>query len=161
MIESFITPRSPSPALLASGSPPFAADTLSVSTGTLLLIGLLLVVEIALLVAALVDLLRRPDDAVTGGRRWVWILVIVLLQTIGPIVYFVAGRRPRPVADPARADARDTAMAPPQAGPPPDARVDQAIDLLYGSGKAPAEAPQGDRGADGPADPPAGHDDRA
>jgi hypothetical protein len=161
VIEYLITPPSPGPALLASGSPPFAADTVSVSTGTLVLIGVLLLVEIGLLVAALVDLLRRPDAAVTGGRRWVWILVIVLLNTIGPIVYFVAGRRPRPIADPARSGAHGAATAPPQAPASPDARVDRTIDLLYGSGETPAETPPGARETDRPAGPPPAHDDRA
>lgn len=161
MIESLATTPSPGLALLAAGSPPFAADSFSVSTGTLVLLGVLLLVEIGLLVAALVDLLRRPDAAVTGGRRWVWILVIVLLNTIGPIVYFVAGRRPRPVADPARAGGPDTAAAPSQAAPSPDARVDRALDLLYGSGETPAETRPGAGETDRPAGPPPDRVDRA
>ncbi|RPI27746.1 MAG: PLDc_N domain-containing protein, partial [Actinomycetota bacterium] len=88
---------------LAAGPATFFADTTLPSTGTLALLGVIVLVEVALLVAALVDLLRRPDEAVTGGRRWVWILAVVLLQTVGPIVYFAAGRRPRPLDDPAGA----------------------------------------------------------
>lgn len=48
-----------------------------------------LVIQLALLVAALVDLIRRPR---TKGPKWLWAVVIILVNFIGPIVYFVAGR---------------------------------------------------------------------
>jgi hypothetical protein len=47
-------------------------------------------IELALLVTALVDLIRREK---TRGPKWAWVLVIVLFNFIGPIVYFVAGRK--------------------------------------------------------------------
>ena len=47
-------------------------------------------IELALLITALVDLIRREK---TRGPKWVWVLVIVLFNFIGPIVYFVAGRK--------------------------------------------------------------------
>lgn len=49
----------------------------------------LLVIELILMAAALFDLVRRPK---TRGPKWVWVLIIVLVNTIGPIVYFVMGR---------------------------------------------------------------------
>ena len=55
----------------------------------LLLIPLVLI-EIALLVFALVDLVRRKK--VRGGNKWVWGVVIVAVNVIGPIIYFVVGR---------------------------------------------------------------------
>jgi hypothetical protein len=55
----------------------------------------LFILEIALLVIALVDLVRR--EHVTGGNKIVWILVIVLINLIGPIVYFIFGRKERPL----------------------------------------------------------------
>jgi hypothetical protein len=110
---------------LHSTLPPLFAETTLPSTGTLALLGVIVLVEVALLVAALVDLLRRPDEAVTGGRRWVWILVVVLLQTVGPIVYFAAGRRPRPVVDPAGA-------GPAKVGAPVEDPAARVVDLLYG-----------------------------
>jgi hypothetical protein len=45
--------------------------------------------QLALLVAALVDLARRER---TRGPKWVWLLVILLVSLIGPILYFVLGR---------------------------------------------------------------------
>jgi hypothetical protein len=47
-------------------------------------------IELALMITALADLLRRPQ---TRGPKWVWALVIVLVNFIGPIIYFVAGRK--------------------------------------------------------------------
>ncbi len=50
----------------------------------------LVVIEIALLVIALVDLDRR--ERVKGGNKLPWVLLIVLVSIIGPIVYFILGR---------------------------------------------------------------------
>jgi hypothetical protein len=47
-------------------------------------------IELALLIVALVDLIRREK---TYGPKWAWVLVIILINFIGPIIYFVAGRR--------------------------------------------------------------------
>lgn len=50
----------------------------------------LMIVQIALMVIALVDLIRR--ERVRGGNKVVWGLIIVLINMIGPIVYLLAGR---------------------------------------------------------------------
>jgi hypothetical protein len=47
-------------------------------------------IELALMITALVDLIRRAQ---TRGPKWVWVLVIILVNLIGPIIYFVAGRK--------------------------------------------------------------------
>ena len=48
-----------------------------------------LIIQLALLVTALVDLIRRPH---TRGSKWVWALVIIFINIIGPILYFIFGR---------------------------------------------------------------------
>ena len=48
-----------------------------------------LVLQLALLAVALADLLRRER---TRGPRWMWIIIIVCVNLIGPIVYFLFGR---------------------------------------------------------------------
>jgi hypothetical protein len=53
------------------------------------------VVEIVLLFIAIIDLDRRKY--VTGNNKLVWVLVIVLFGVIGPIIYFVFGRKGKPV----------------------------------------------------------------
>ena len=47
-------------------------------------------IELGLMIAALVDLYRREA---TRGPKWIWVLVILFINFIGPIVYFVAGRK--------------------------------------------------------------------
>ena len=49
----------------------------------------LFVIQLGLIVFALVDLNRR---VVARGPKWAWVLVIVFINIIGPIVYFVVGR---------------------------------------------------------------------
>jgi len=51
----------------------------------------LVLLELGLLVWALLDIIRR--ERVTGGNKVVWILVVVLINLIGPIVYFLFGRK--------------------------------------------------------------------
>jgi hypothetical protein len=48
-------------------------------------------IQVGLMIAALVDLERR-ERRVRGGSKIVWALVIILVNIIGPILYFVAGR---------------------------------------------------------------------
>jgi Phospholipase_D-nuclease N-terminal len=57
-----------------------------------LLLAPLIVLWGGLLAFALIDLLR-PQRRVAGGNKLVWALVIVLIGTIGPLVYLLAGRR--------------------------------------------------------------------
>jgi hypothetical protein len=61
-------------------------------TTLVLLLAPLVLIELGLLVFALVDLLR-PERRVAGGSKLVWALVIVLIGTIGPLVYLIVGRR--------------------------------------------------------------------
>ena len=49
-----------------------------------------LIIQLVLMISALVDLIRREH---TRGPKWVWVLVILFINYIGPIIYFVAGRK--------------------------------------------------------------------
>ncbi len=51
----------------------------------------LIILEVALMAVALVDLAKRKH--VTGGNKIIWILVTVGIQFIGPVIYLVAGRK--------------------------------------------------------------------
>jgi hypothetical protein len=60
--------------------------------GTLLAILVpILVIQLGLLVFALYDL-TRPARRVKGDSKVVWALVIIFLNIIGPILYFLVGR---------------------------------------------------------------------
>jgi hypothetical protein len=49
----------------------------------------ILLLQIVLMVVALVDLVRRER---TRGPKWVWALVVVFFNILGPVVYLLAGR---------------------------------------------------------------------
>jgi len=66
----------------------------AMETGVLIAVLLpLIIVEVVLLVAALYDL-TRPNRRVRGDSKVVWALIIIFVATIGPILYFLAGREP-------------------------------------------------------------------
>jgi NADH:ubiquinone oxidoreductase subunit 2 (subunit N) len=50
----------------------------------------IIIIQLILLVVALIDLIRSEK---TNGPKWVWVLVIVFINIIGPIIYFIFGRR--------------------------------------------------------------------
>jgi hypothetical protein len=54
----------------------------------------LIAIQLGLLVWALVDLAKR--EQVRGGSKILWVLVILLVNTLGSIVYLVWGREEGP-----------------------------------------------------------------
>jgi len=48
-----------------------------------------ILIELGLMIFALTDLIRRER---TKGPKWMWAILIVLVQIIGPVVYLLAGR---------------------------------------------------------------------
>jgi hypothetical protein len=49
----------------------------------------ILILQLALMIFALVDLVRRER---TKGPKWLWAFVIVFVNFLGPILYFIVGR---------------------------------------------------------------------
>ena len=49
-----------------------------------------IIVQIILLVVALLDLRKQRA---TRGPKWMWALIIIFVNIIGPIVYFVVARK--------------------------------------------------------------------
>ena len=78
------------------------------------LVGLVLV-ELGLLAAAWIVLFRTPADRLTMPK-WAWAL-LCLIQFVGPIVFFVAGRKPATMTE---------------SVPEPSTTPDTVIDSLYG-----------------------------
>jgi len=66
------------------------ARLLNVSTTVAAIVLALAIVQLATQAYALIDLARR--DAVFGGRKWIWALIIALGNLPGAIGYLVAGR---------------------------------------------------------------------
>jgi len=50
----------------------------------------LLLIQVGLMVYALLDMVKRPK--VKGGNKWLWAILIVFVNIIGPLLYFVVGR---------------------------------------------------------------------
>lgn len=50
----------------------------------------LILIELGLLALALYDLIKRKK--VRGGNKWLWAILIVFVNIIGPILYFILGR---------------------------------------------------------------------
>ncbi len=95
---------------------------LSLPPAVLAALGALAVLQIVLDVVALVDLYRRPVAQLTFANKLVWVAIILLVNTIGAIVYLAAGRRSA-----AAADVRPES--------PAAARASDAANLLYGKRK--------------------------
>ncbi|KMK75592.1 PLDc N-terminal domain-containing protein [Alkalihalobacillus pseudalcaliphilus] len=50
----------------------------------------IIILQLILMTFALVNCFRSEA---TNGPKWVWVLVIIFINIIGPILYFVFGRR--------------------------------------------------------------------
>jgi hypothetical protein len=81
----------------------------------------LTVVNYALLVLALVNVIPRESAAIRFHNRWIWVALIVLVNFLGPLAYFAVGRIDAPLADNTGADER-----------PAGERARAAVELLYG-----------------------------
>ena len=57
----------------------------------ILLLAPVVLIQLGLMIAALVDL-ERDERHVRGNSKVAWALIIVFVNIIGPIVYFVVGR---------------------------------------------------------------------
>lgn len=59
---------------------------------TTLILALLpiIIIQLALMIFALVDLIKNPNPY---GPKWMWGILIVVVNIIGPILYFVIGRK--------------------------------------------------------------------
>ena len=49
----------------------------------------LILIQLGLMIFALLDLRKRDK---TRGPKWMWALIIIFGELVGPIVYFVIGR---------------------------------------------------------------------
>lgn len=54
------------------------------------LVAPLLVLQLVLALVAIVDITRIHE---TRGPKWMWVLISLFVNTIGPILYFIIGRK--------------------------------------------------------------------
>lgn len=50
----------------------------------------IVIINLILIIVAIVDLIRIEK---TNGPKWLWAIIILFINLIGPILYFVVGRR--------------------------------------------------------------------
>lgn len=50
----------------------------------------LIIIQVLLAVVALIDLVRINE---TKGPKWLWAILIVVVSMLGPIAYFIIGRK--------------------------------------------------------------------
>ena len=97
------------------------AEALNISETVVIVLLVLVVMQLVLQVAALIDLVRR--EHVAFNRKWVWVLIILFISNgIGAILYFAVGRQDPPASDDVPAE-DSRAMD----------RAQRAVDLLYGN----------------------------
>ncbi|CAM5222577.1 Phospholipase D-like protein OS=Ureibacillus acetophenoni OX=614649 GN=SAMN05877842_11047 PE=4 SV=1 [Ureibacillus acetophenoni] len=56
------------------------------------LVAPLLVIQAILMIIALVDLVKTDAER-TNGPKWMWVLIVIIVNTIGPILYFIIGKK--------------------------------------------------------------------
>jgi len=50
----------------------------------------ILIIQLILLIVSFIDLVKIEK---TNGPKWLWVMIILFINIIGPILYFVIGRR--------------------------------------------------------------------
>ena len=99
---------------------------LDLPTGVLVLLGVVVVIELALLVVGVVAWVRTPEGQMPKPNKWVWLVLILFVQILGPLTFLLVRR----------SEARYAAVAEPEATP--GARhaagrtAADTADLLYG-----------------------------
>lgn len=63
----------------------------TLNTKLLLVLLPLILIDLGMVVYSIVDL-YRPERRVRGGNKTVWLIVIVLVSTVGWLAYLLAGR---------------------------------------------------------------------
>ena len=100
---------------------------LDLPTGVLVLLGVVLVIELALLVVGVVAWVRTPEGQMPKPNKWVWLVLILFVQILGPITFLLVRRSE---ARYAAAAAQPEAL--PGARHAAARAADDTADLLYG-----------------------------
>lgn len=50
----------------------------------------IIILQFLLMTLALVSCMKEEN---TNGPKWVWVLIIIFVNLLGPVLYFVIGRR--------------------------------------------------------------------
>ncbi|MDR7239474.1 PLD nuclease N-terminal domain-containing protein [Neobacillus drentensis] len=50
----------------------------------------IIIIQLILIIVAIIDLIRIET---TNGPKWLWVIIILFINILGPILYFVIGRK--------------------------------------------------------------------
>jgi formate hydrogenlyase subunit 4 len=73
------------------GESRWIVHTTNVDPRLLLALAPLVIIELALKIYSIVDL-YKPERRVRGGNKLIWLLAILLVSTLGWVVYLIVGR---------------------------------------------------------------------
>ncbi|MFC4388852.1 PLD nuclease N-terminal domain-containing protein [Gracilibacillus marinus] len=59
-------------------------------TEMLPIIAPILIIQFILMIVAIISLVKTEA---TNGPKWLWAIIIVVVNIIGPVLYFIIGRR--------------------------------------------------------------------
>lgn len=65
--------------------------TVHLDTGILLAIIPLVLIDLGMVIYCIIDLFK-PERQVRGNNKLVWLLIILLVSTLGWLIYLLAGR---------------------------------------------------------------------
>lgn len=53
----------------------------------------MIILQLIFQIFALVDLFRRPKEEIRWENKIIWVLIVLVFGMLGPIVYFIFGRK--------------------------------------------------------------------
>ncbi|MBP0727143.1 PLDc_N domain-containing protein [Bacillus sp. RG28] len=53
----------------------------------------LLILQLILVIVSIIDLVKRDASTIKGENKILWVLIIVFINTIGPILYLTIGKK--------------------------------------------------------------------
>ncbi len=66
-------------------------ELLNSNSNLLALVVPLMIIQLVVQIIALVDLYKR--EHVVGGKKWIWVLVIIFGELVGAALYLIFGRK--------------------------------------------------------------------
>ncbi len=52
-----------------------------------------IIIQVVFQIIAIVDLSRRPHEEIRGGSKALWVIIIIIFEILGPVIYFVFGKK--------------------------------------------------------------------
>jgi len=53
----------------------------------------LIIIQVVFQIIAILDLVKHPKEEIRGGSKALWILIIVIFEILGPVIYFIFGKK--------------------------------------------------------------------